>query len=98
MEPLRWTPYMDDCASILGRGDETDLDILLAMQAKCHVAMCHITHAHIEPPAPDEDSTPVPAYLTKAMDLQLQSIRQSIPTHLQTNSQLISFNDRFICN
>jgi hypothetical protein len=78
---------MDDCACILGRGEESQLDILLAMQSKCHVVMGHITRAHAEPASSDEDSTPVPAYFTKAMDLQLQCIRKSIPDHLQTSSQ-----------
>lgn len=87
VEPLRWSSFMNDCATILGRGEETELDILLVTQARCHVAMGNITCAYLEPAVPDEESAPAPIYLMKALEMQLESTRQSVPQHLQSNSE-----------
>ncbi|KAK7218926.1 hypothetical protein V2G26_006929 [Clonostachys chloroleuca] len=76
---------MDDCVTMLGQGEDTELDILLATQAKYHAAMGHVADICPEPAAPHEDSLLIPVYLIKSMDLQLQSIRQSVLMHLQTS-------------
>lgn len=81
---------MDDCVTMLGQGEDTELDILLATQAKYHAAMGHVADICPEPAAPHEDSLLIPVYLIKSMDLQLQSIRQSVLMHLQTSSKYIS--------
>jgi hypothetical protein len=87
MEPLRWTPYMDDCVRILREGKETDLDIMLAFQAKCHIVIGQITHPSSEGVVNGEGSRPTAAYFVKALQLQLQDIRQWLPPEMQSNSQ-----------
>jgi hypothetical protein len=87
MEPLRWTPYMDDAIRILNEEKETELDILLTTQAKCHVIAYQITRPSAEWTTEHQSSRAPPAYFIKAMQIQLQEIQQSLPAEIQ-ESQL----------
>jgi hypothetical protein len=87
MEALRWTPYMDDCVRILREERETELDFLLILQAKCHVVVDQMMHPHSECTADGEGPKPPAAYFIKALQLQLQDIRQSLSAEMQTSSQ-----------
>jgi hypothetical protein len=78
---------MDDCVRILSEEKETELDILLATQAKCHVIMNQMTRSPAERAAEGEGSKAPPAYFVKAMQLQLQDIRRSLPVEMQSNSR-----------
>lgn len=80
MHPLRWTFYMEDCVRVLRRERETELDFVLAHQAKCHELSNQITTLA------DEKKSPM-TYSEKAMQLQLQNIRQSLPATMQSNSE-----------
>jgi hypothetical protein len=87
MEPLRWTPYMDDCVRILREERETKLDLLLIIQVKCYIVVAQMIRPHSEWAADTEGSRPPAAYLVKATQLQLQDIRQILPADMQTDSQ-----------
>ena len=87
MEPLRWTPYMDDCVRILREGRETELDFFLIFQAKCYIVVAQMIRPHSEWAADTEGSRSPAAYFIKATQLQLQDIRQNLPADMQTDSQ-----------
>lgn len=87
MEPLRWTSYMDDCVRALTEDSESELDILLATQAKYHVIMNQMTPNPAEFISANESAKPQPPYIVKAMLLQVHSIQSSLPIELQSNSK-----------
>jgi len=89
MDPLRWTPYMDDCVTVLLQGKETENDIMLATIAKCHATMVQMTNFPAQWDPESESRHPPPIYFVKAMQLQLQNISRSLPAHLQTNKVLL---------
>jgi hypothetical protein len=78
---------MDDCVLILSEKSETELDVLLATQAKCHVIMGQMTQSSVEWAADGAYPTVPPVYFVKAMPMQVQNIRQSLPAEMQSNSQ-----------
>ncbi|KAH8895487.1 HET-domain-containing protein [Thozetella sp. PMI_491] len=84
-EPLRWTPYMDECVHVLRKGDETSLDIILAAQAKCHVLVDHVTRFPLERASTGDGSEARPTYFIKAMDLQLKEIRRNLPEEVKSS-------------
>ena len=87
MEPLRWTPYMDDCIRVLSEEKESELDILLVTQAKCHVLMNQITRSPNERAFEGDGSKAPPTYYVKAMQVQLQHIRRNLPIEIKSSSQ-----------
>jgi len=78
---------MDDCVRILREEKETKLDLLLAFQAKCHVVVEQITHTPFEWGVGDEMTRSTAAYFVKALQWQLQDIRQSVPAEMQSERQ-----------
>ncbi len=87
MEALRWTPYMDECVRALREERETELDFLLIHQAKCYVVVDHLTLPSAEWAVEGEEPRPPAAYFVKAMQRQLQDIKQSLPVEMQSHSQ-----------
>lgn len=87
MEPLRWTSYMDDCVRVLTEQPESELDVVLATQAKCYVIMNQMAPNPAEFTSEDEAAKGQPHYIVKVMQLQVQAIQNSLPVNLQTNSQ-----------
>jgi hypothetical protein len=85
MEPLRWTLYLDDCVRILSKGQETELDILLTTQSKCHMIMDQITRLPTDLTADSHGSKAPPICLVKALQLQLQDIWRSLPATIEEN-------------
>ncbi|XXG97576.1 hypothetical protein Hte_003881 [Hypoxylon texense] len=81
-EPLRWTPYMDDCLRLLCEGRETPLDIVLATQVKCQVITYHLTRPSASNPAGGDGSKAPSTVLTAALLRQLSDVRQSLPAQL----------------
>ncbi|KAI1780619.1 hypothetical protein F4818DRAFT_396279 [Hypoxylon cercidicola] len=79
-EPLRWSPYMDDCLRLLCEGRETPLDIVLATQVKCQIITYQLTRPSASDPAGGESSKTQSTMLTAALLRQLNEIRQSLPT------------------
>jgi len=76
---------MDDYVRVLSEESETELDVLLVTQAKCQVITNQITSCPAERAAEGGDSNAPPVYFVKAMQLQLQDIRKSLPTDIQSN-------------
>lgn len=87
MEALPWTPYMDDCVNILRREQETELDFLLTLQARCYVIIHQMTHRPTDWASDGEDPRPPAAYLVRALQQQLQDLRRSLPDNMQSNCQ-----------
>jgi hypothetical protein len=83
---------MDDCVGILIEGNETDLDMVLATQARCHAIINEMTHSVAEWANEGRESTvpPPPPYFVKAMEAQLQVIWRSLTSEMQSNSQLFT--------
>jgi hypothetical protein len=96
LEALRWTPYMDDCVRILREEKETKLDLLLAFQAKCHVVVEQITHSPCEWGVGDEMTRSTTTYFVKALQRQLQDIRQSVPAEMQSERQSQALPEKIV--
>jgi hypothetical protein len=77
---------MDEYVRVLSEEKETELDILLVTQVKCQVISNQITSCPVEQATEGEGSKVPPPYFVKAMQLQLQDIRKSLPVEIQTNS------------
>ncbi|KAJ4404701.1 hypothetical protein N0V82_010444 [Gnomoniopsis sp. IMI 355080] len=78
-EPLRWTPYLDECLRILADGNETGLDTLLVMQIKCQIITNSLTCPHSDEASRNESLNGLPSVLMTAMKGRLNDIRQSLP-------------------
>ncbi|KAI1099756.1 hypothetical protein F4804DRAFT_73532 [Jackrogersella minutella] len=84
-EPLRWTSYLDDCLRILGDGKETRLDIHLVTQIKCQLIKNQITCPSSDETARVETPKAPSVALSTALLRQLNDIRQSLPTDIQSH-------------
>ncbi|KAI1412437.1 hypothetical protein F5Y13DRAFT_163584 [Hypoxylon sp. FL1857] len=85
-EPLRWTPYLDDCLRVLSEGRETYLDALLAMQVKCQIITNQLTCSSPDEMAGAEDPKALSAVLSTALLRQLGNIRQTLPAEVGSQS------------
>jgi len=83
---------MEDCACILREEKETNLDVLLAFQAKSHVIIEQITHSPFEWGVGDEMTRPVAAYFVKAFH---QDMQQSLPVEMQSGRQSQALSEFF---
>ncbi|KAI1139781.1 hypothetical protein F5Y05DRAFT_411965 [Hypoxylon sp. FL0543] len=81
-EPLRWTPYLDDCLRILGEGRETYLDTLLATQVKCQLITNQLSCYGFNETQGAEDAKALSTILSTALLRQLDSIRQGLPAEI----------------
>lgn len=79
---------MDDCIRILSEGQETQLDILLATQVKCHVITNQVTCSCTEDSAEGENSKAPSTALFTAMLSQLNVIRKSLPDRFRSESKI----------
>lgn len=78
---------MNECARILIENQETELDVLLTTQAKCHIIMDQMTNTTTEWAADGKESEGPPSYFVKVMQSQLQEIRQNLPIEIKLNSR-----------
>lgn len=86
-EPLRWTPYLDDCLRLIGEGKETYLDVYLAAQIKCQIITNHLTcPCAYELTGPDSLKVSS-AVLTSALLRQLNDIQKSLPPQVRSDSE-----------
>lgn len=84
-EPLRWTPYLDDCLRLIGEGKETYLDVYLAAQIKCQIITNHLTcPCAYELTGPDSLKVSS-AVLTSALLRQLNDIQKSLPPQVRSD-------------
>lgn len=80
IEPLRWTPYLDDCLRVLREGRETYLDALLVMQIKCQIITNELTISSSDEAKGTEDPKVLSLVLSTALLRQLGDIRQGLPS------------------
>ncbi|KAK2059580.1 hypothetical protein LY76DRAFT_511846 [Colletotrichum caudatum] len=94
MDPLRWTPYMDECLEMLNDKPESPLDrslvALVKMQLlkdesdKLSSRFDKMSRQGID------HSKPPPAVYVKMLQAQLQRIIQDLPTDLQRTDTIIA--------
>jgi hypothetical protein len=77
---------MEECLQILEEGEETDMDILLVTQVKCH-----ITGNMLSSPSADEarqklNSNAPSQVLVAVLLQQLTDIQQQLPPRIQSHS------------
>lgn len=77
-EPVRWTPYMDVCLSIMSEQGESNLDMLLALQVKCQIITNQLTNSGVDEPMGGPSTV-----LLTALLAQLNDIRRNLPTQIQ---------------
>lgn len=77
---------MDGCLRVLGEGKETQLDMLLATQVKCHIISNQLTCPPVYESVGGENWT-APAALITALLSQLRDIRQKLPAHILSHSE-----------
>ena len=80
------TPYIEECIKILSDANETELDALLAFQARTHIIENQLTC----PATGAADAAPLGApskMLQTAMLRQLEEIRRAMPETLQKSSE-----------
>lgn len=87
MEPIRRTPYLDDCMKMLIKENESDLDGLLVTHVKCHLLMDQITLCLSNRAQGSQASEGIPSYLIRASEAQLPELRTSLPPDLHQNSE-----------
>lgn len=85
VEPIRWTPYLDEHVRVLSAEKESELDELLAVHVRCHVIRDQMTSAHAEQEG-DSFRGP-PTYFIKALNLQLQDVRRGLSPKLQESRE-----------
>ncbi|KAI0123777.1 hypothetical protein BJ170DRAFT_598978 [Xylariales sp. AK1849] len=83
-EPLRWTPYMEDCLRIVGEGTETPMDTHLATHVECQIIMNQLTCSRADQTAEEGNLKAQPAILTTALLGQINDIRQRLPVQIRT--------------
>ena len=84
MEPLQFSPYMDECARVLLDAGESDLDVVLVSQAKCHYIMDLTTHRMNESVLGESNQVPsVP--LVHMMQSELRDVRRNLPEAMRSN-------------
>lgn len=86
IEPLRRTPYLDDCMRVLVDQRESDLDLLLVANVRCHLAMDQATLC-LSRQAQGSEASGILASFVRALEAQLEEIRTSLPTELPQNSK-----------
>ncbi|KAI0385300.1 hypothetical protein F5Y04DRAFT_182934 [Hypomontagnella monticulosa] len=84
-EPLRWTPYMDDCLRLISEGKETHLDVYLAAQIKCQIITNHLTCPCAYELAGPDSLKVSSAVLTSALLRQLNDIQKSLPVQVRAD-------------
>lgn len=87
MDPLRRTPYVEECIYILRNAPEIEPDILLATQAKCHTIMDQVTRARADRAAEGHTAQESSNFITEALQSQLQDMRRALPPELQGQSK-----------
>lgn len=85
VEPIRWTPYLDEHVRVLSEEKESELDEVLAVHVRCHVIRDQMTSAHAEQEG--QSFRAPPTYFIKALSLQLQDVRRGLPTRLQQSRE-----------
>lgn len=90
IEPLRWTPYLDNCLQVLNEAKDapTEIDFVqrVRLQLLTKEALSLTSHDDLgEARSPD----PLPTgFYRKSLLAQLEMIKRDIPLELQQNGEL----------
>lgn len=83
IEPIRRTPYLDNCMRILLDAKECETDILLVAHVKYHLLMDQMTRCLSDRAVGSEASAEIPIHFVRALETQLQEISRDIPPGLR---------------
>lgn len=87
-DSLRWTPYLQDCVNLLINDKECSNDLYLAYLVRLQLLNEKIREWH-EGLGEAKNLLYTPArFYMQTLVVQLDNIRQNIPTDLQQNSKL----------
>ncbi|KAE8139109.1 hypothetical protein BDV38DRAFT_269986 [Aspergillus pseudotamarii] len=91
MDPLRWTPHMEECLNILSESDESPNDIVLVHIARTRLLADTILQGPWNDNLHDTDiASRAPAsFHMKAMQTQLQTLKSKIPVDLADNRSIL---------
>jgi hypothetical protein len=78
---------MEDCLRILEEGKETDMDIFLVTQVKCHIIGNLLSYPSADEAEGTLNSKAPSEILATALLQQLTDIQQRLPSHIQSQSQ-----------
>lgn len=92
IDPLRWTPYLDDCLHVLADEKEYPTDILLVQFVRLQLIVEKVGQAPWHDGLGDNCySARAPSqFYMKAVQAQLQDFKKSIPPELVQNGRSIS--------
>ena len=79
---------MNECLSILYKGAETEMDIMLAMQVKCQIITNQLTYHHFDDELEREmTSMSMSTLLIKSLLERIGNIQQSCPSQIRSHSK-----------
>ncbi|GJC78761.1 hypothetical protein ColLi_01599 [Colletotrichum liriopes] len=93
MDPLRWTPYMDECLQVLDEQPESSSDRSLAALVKMQLLKDEANKLALRcdaPPDAVDGPKPPAAMYVKLLQTQLQRIVQNLPSELQSTDSIIA--------
>ncbi|KAI8630245.1 hypothetical protein F5Y19DRAFT_429452 [Xylariaceae sp. FL1651] len=90
VDPLGWSSYLEECLRIVGEGNETHLDTLLAIQVKCQIMSNRLTYIAGDNGTGLQIWDGPPIMLLGAMLDNLKMIRQNLsdPTRRESVTDL----------
>lgn len=90
MDPLRWTPHMEECLTTLAESDESPNDTVLVQITRSRLLADIISQGPWSQNLYDIDTASrAPAsFHMKAMQTQLQTLKSKIPVNLAENSKI----------
>jgi hypothetical protein len=92
IEPLRWTPYLDECLQTLSESDDAPTDKIFVHQIRLQLltdkALSLTSHDDLGEARKDSIGTAPPAFYRKSLLLQLEAVKKEIPPEFQQTGEL----------
>lgn len=85
-DPLRWTPYMDDCLKMLAEKKECRDDEILVFQIRLQRIVAKVVHTLLDYKRETDLSTSFPLMKSNLL-AQVHRLRQELPPSLQDHSK-----------
>lgn len=87
MEPIRWTPYMDECVSTLASEGNKDMDVMLIAHAKSYMVINQMTVPQHGLATGGDSSSAPSQFLFEHLQLQLRGIQQDVDINMQGSGE-----------
>lgn len=85
IDPMRWTPHMEESLSILAEAKECPQDELLIAQVKLHLILDKVHQLRR-----DGQTLPSLAFYLNTLKAELDTVKSQIPLHLERHSMFPS--------